>query len=66
MMCHLCSIGGRSGELAGQRNTLTPYRACWDITGYERARYPIGKHLFNDIYKWQRNSLNRQIVAISL
>ncbi|GFW50399.1 peptide chain release factor 1-like, mitochondrial [Trichonephila clavipes] len=33
MMSQSCSIGGRSGDLAGQRNTLTPYRACWITTG---------------------------------
>ncbi|GFU50183.1 hypothetical protein TNCV_300271 [Trichonephila clavipes] len=33
MIYHSYSIGERPGDLAGQRNTLTPYRACWVTTG---------------------------------
>ncbi|GFY33842.1 hypothetical protein TNCV_4595511 [Trichonephila clavipes] len=33
MMSHLSMIGESSGDLAGQCNTLTSYRACWVTTG---------------------------------
>ncbi|GFV28536.1 transposable element Tcb2 transposase [Trichonephila clavipes] len=55
VMYHSCSIGERPDNLAGQRNT-TPYRACWVTTGYEGARYSVGKHFLNDVYKWQFES----------
>ncbi|GFU09502.1 uncharacterized protein TNCV_2089701 [Trichonephila clavipes] len=60
MMSHSCMIGESSGDLAGQYNTLTSYRACWVTTGYEGARYPSGKHPLNDACKSQCNSLSHQ------
>ncbi|GFY06914.1 uncharacterized protein TNCV_4090161 [Trichonephila clavipes] len=60
LVSHSFSIEERSGDLAGQGNTFTFYGACWVTTGYEGARYPVGKHPLNDDYKWQCNSLNHQ------
>ncbi|GFU53283.1 hypothetical protein TNCV_2953191 [Trichonephila clavipes] len=59
MMSHPCSLGEESGDLTGQCNTLTPYRACWVIKGNEGTHH-VGKHPLNDVYKSQCNSLNRQ------
>ncbi|GFV92019.1 hypothetical protein TNCV_1894551 [Trichonephila clavipes] len=56
-----CLIGCISGDLAGQRNTLTPYRTCLITIEYEGSLVNLLENTpLIDAYKTQCNDLNLQ------
>ncbi|GBO39986.1 hypothetical protein AVEN_132927-1 [Araneus ventricosus] len=65
IMSHTCSIGERSGDLAG-KCTLDHqiFRHSVEHVGlkqrYEGECYPVGKHPLNASHEWQHNRLNHQ------